>query len=117
VLRFLPRSRAALDFGISLPRQGCAMSDFHVLVSDGFAPRVDIAGAVTSDPAQTTLTTEQLMTAMGLVDEILDCDARLHAYLDGPQRPQLESALADRTEKLTAFLDSAVCASQHLQTL
>ena len=78
------------------------MSDFYVLVSD---------------PAQKTLTTEQLMTAMGLVDEILDCDARLHAYFDGPRRPQLESALADRTEKLTAFLDSAPRASQHLRTL
>jgi hypothetical protein len=92
------------------------MSHFSVPASDGFPPRVDIAGVVTSDPAQ-TLTTEQLMTAMGLVDEILDCDARLHAYLDGPRRPQLESALADRTEKLTAFLDSAPRASQHLKTL
>ena len=64
------------------------MSDFHVLVSDGLATREDIAGVAIRDPAQETLTTEQLMTAMGPVDEILDCDARLHAYFDGPRRPQ-----------------------------
>jgi hypothetical protein len=92
------------------------MSDSYVLVPDGLAPRVDIARLETSDPAQ-TLTTEQLMAAMGLVYEILDCDARLHAYFDGPRRAQLESALADRTEKLTAFLDAAPRPSQRLETL
>jgi hypothetical protein len=92
------------------------MSDFPVFASEGLAARVDIARLATSDPAQ-TLTTEQLRTAMGLVDEILHCDARLYACFGGPRRPQLESALADRTERLAAFLDAAPRASQHVNTL
>ena len=44
------------------------MSDFQVRVSDSSAPNVDIPTVTTSDPAQKTLTTEQLMTAMASRD-------------------------------------------------
>jgi hypothetical protein len=86
------------------------MSDLSVLVSEGFASRVDNAKIVNREVSQTAemaLTTEQLMIAMRLVDEIIDCDARLYANLDAPRRAQLESAIADRAETLKAFLDSA----------
>jgi hypothetical protein len=65
-------------------------------------PRIEM-----SDPAQRPLTTEQLMTAMGLVDEILHCDAQINSNLDWSRRLQLESAVADRADLLRAFLDSA----------
>jgi hypothetical protein len=60
------------------------MSDFRVLDSDGLAPRAGIARVATSDPAQKPLTIEQLVPAMGLVDEILDSAPRASQHSRTP---------------------------------
>ena len=87
-LRFLPCRRAAPDFGIPFLRQGvpCQISTFSFRTVSLLARTSP--GSAIRDPAEETLTTEQLMTAMGPVDEILDCDVWLHVYFDGPRRPQ-----------------------------
>ena len=53
------------------------------------------------------LTTEQLMTTMGLVDEIIDCSAQLHGSLNSQRRRQLESAMAVRSAMIKGYLGSA----------
>jgi nanoRNase/pAp phosphatase (c-di-AMP/oligoRNAs hydrolase) len=46
------------------------------------------------------LTTEQLMETMALVDEILDCNARLYVTLDDQRRAQLRSSRAARVDQI-----------------
>ena len=50
--------------------------------------------------------TAQLMTAMRLVDEIIDCRAQLHANIHPQRRAQLESAINARAAEIKAYLDA-----------
>ena len=53
------------------------------------------------------LTTEQYSSALGLVDEIIQCNAQLHFTTDGRQRAALVSSMAARQTKLLEYLDTA----------
>ena len=51
------------------------------------------------------LNRDQLVEALGLVDEVIDCNAQLHGPVDGPRRAALESSMAARQEKIRSYLD------------
>ena len=54
------------------------------------------------------LTTEQLREALGLIDTMISCNARLQADIqDDRWRSHLESSIATCSEKIQAYLDSA----------
>ena len=53
------------------------------------------------------LTTEQLMTTLGLVDEIISCTALLDGPLDSQRRAELESFVAVRSATIKGSLGSA----------
>ncbi len=53
------------------------------------------------------LTTEQLMTTLGLVDEIISCTALLDGPLDSKRRAELESSVAIRSATIKGSLGSA----------
>jgi hypothetical protein len=53
------------------------------------------------------LTTEQLMATMGLVDEILDCNAQLYVTRDDQRRAELRSSRAVRVEQIKGYFNSA----------
>jgi hypothetical protein len=54
------------------------------------------------------LTTEQLQEALGLIDTMISCNARLQADIqDDLWRAHLESSIATCSEKIQAYLDSA----------
>jgi hypothetical protein len=54
------------------------------------------------------LTTEQLREALGLVDTMISCKARLEADIqDDRWRAHLESSIATCSEKIQSYLDSA----------
>ena len=53
------------------------------------------------------LTTEQLMSTMGLVDEIIDCNAQLYGCPDVQRRAELRSARSDRVERIKASFATA----------
>jgi hypothetical protein len=52
-----------------------------------------------------SLTTDQLRTALSLVDEMLDCSAQLHDNMGSGHRELLESALAERAARVKDYLD------------
>ena len=53
------------------------------------------------------LSREELIAALGLVDQMIDCNAQIHANPDGPRRPALEAALAARAARLQCYVDAA----------
>jgi hypothetical protein len=53
------------------------------------------------------LTPEDFTDALGLVDQIISCNAQLHGDLDGPRRLAMETTLAGRMNKLRWYLDAA----------
>jgi hypothetical protein len=54
------------------------------------------------------LTTEQLREALGLVDTMISCKARLEADIqDDRWRAHLESSIATCSEQIQAYLNSA----------
>ena len=54
------------------------------------------------------LTTEQLREALGLIDTMISCNARLQADIEDDRwRADLESSIATCSEKIQAYLDSA----------
>jgi hypothetical protein len=65
--------------------------------------RSEIGGTVASMP----LNQEQLVEALGLVDEMIDCNAQLHGPVDGLRREALESSLAARQAKIRSYLDAS----------
>lgn len=54
-----------------------------------------------------TLTTEKLMSTMGLVDEIIDCNAQLHGCLTDQRRAELRSAKRARVEQIKQYFATA----------
>src|SRR5215213_10137766 len=48
----------------------------------------------------------ELRAALRLVDEMVDCNAQLHANLDGPRRADLEASIAERAAKIQWYLDA-----------
>jgi hypothetical protein len=53
------------------------------------------------------LTREQLVAALRLVDEMVDCDAQLHGNPAAPRRAALEAAIAVRAARLQRYVDAA----------
>ena len=53
------------------------------------------------------LNREQQVEALGLIDEMIDCDAQLDGPVDGPRRAALESSMVARREKLRSCLDTS----------
>jgi len=53
------------------------------------------------------LSREQLVAALRLVDEMVDCDAQLHSHPAGPRRAALEAAIAVRAARLQHYVDAA----------
>lgn len=54
------------------------------------------------------LTTEQQIATMGLVDEIIDCNAKLHGNLDDQRRAELRSMRAVRVERIKGYFRDSV---------
>jgi hypothetical protein len=53
------------------------------------------------------LNPDQLVEALGLVDEMIDCNAQLRGPVDGPRREALESSMAARQAKIRSYLDAS----------
>ena len=53
------------------------------------------------------LNREQLVEALGLVDEMIDCNAQLHGAVDAPRRAALESSMAARHARIRSYLDAS----------
>ena len=53
------------------------------------------------------LNRDQLVEALGLVDEMIDCNAQLHGPVEGPRREALESSMAARQAKIRSYLDAS----------
>jgi hypothetical protein len=54
-----------------------------------------------------SLTTEQLRDAFGLVDTMIDCNARLDGAFDDGWRAHLVSSIVTCSEKIQAYVDTA----------
>jgi hypothetical protein len=50
------------------------------------------------------LNRKQLVAALVLVDQIVDCNAQLDGSIDGPRRVALESSMAARRAKLRSYM-------------
>ena len=71
---------------------------------DGFHHLCHGRSEIGSTVAPMPLNRDQLVEALGLVDEVIDCNAQLHGPVDGPRRAALESSMAARQEKIRSYL-------------
>jgi hypothetical protein len=53
------------------------------------------------------VTNDQLRDALGLVDEMIDCNAQLHEDMDAQRRQSLEAAIAIRAATVRALIDTS----------
>jgi hypothetical protein len=74
---------------------------------DGFRHLCHGRSEIESNVASMPLNQEQLVEALGLVDEMIDCNAQLHGPVDGPRREALESSMAARQAKIRSYLDAS----------
>jgi len=52
------------------------------------------------------VTNVQLSVALGLVDEMIDCNAQLHEHIGAQRRESLEAAIAIRAAAVRALIDT-----------